>query len=610
MGWASGLQAGLQLGKAFKEGQERRAMEKIQGATANEIQDYSTAGTQQIQGLQASGAYDVEAIPAAPGQAPTLRYTPKQGLDLQGDMPAPAGASIDVAPQRLTEFLGQRYEGGLTPERMETIRTRAMANAMTDPMRRQQALQNVTAEERAQAAEKRSQLGFETQQEAALLTIAEQRRLKKERDDAEDRQKQMSKDWSDRLTIKDADGNVTGMRPPTDEDLMWAAQSNAKNLAAAGKTTEAMGAYKDFVATAEAQIKKQSAERTDAIRIAADRVNRGDLSGAKDFYDKFVPDGAKVKEFQENKDGTITVKRVDLNGNALPDTKTTRQELIEGLVAFNEPSKLIDYAQRSFMNNIQTEQLKLQKRQTAASEANVRISQENLQLAKEKEDRLAKPIQTMVDDLKAAGLEVSQADVRALAKLDKPESAAVKAQVDAILKSIDPLQPKSLETAQAKITDVYKGVALQERNKTIVQGLVRAKKDGNEESALATLRDNGIGEATIAGLAKEAGITYTAPTKAPQPAAAANVAPTSGINTSRTGTGETNPYVTTAGKSTGLTTGAPSVVSQVLPQVAQAVENTVGTTATATRYLQGKIDRNESLTPAETARARQLGLIK
>jgi len=183
MGWASGLQAGLQLGRAFKEGQERRAMEKIQGATANEIQDYSTAGTQQIQGLQASGAYDVEAVPAAPGQAPTLRYTPKQGLDLQGDMPAPAGASIDVAPQRLTEFLGQRYEGGLTPERMETIRTRAMANAMTDPMRRQQALQNVTAEERAQAAEKRSQLGFETQQEAALLTIEEQRRLKKERDD-------------------------------------------------------------------------------------------------------------------------------------------------------------------------------------------------------------------------------------------------------------------------------------------------------------------------------------------------------------------------------------------------------------------------------------------
>jgi hypothetical protein len=383
MGWASGLQSGLQLGRAFREGQERRAMEKIQGATANEIQDYGTAGTQQIQGLQASGAYDVEAVPAAPGQAPTLRYTPKQGLDLQGDMPAPAGASIDVAPQRLTEFLGQRYEGGLTPERMETIRTRAMANAMTDPMRRQQALQNVTAEERAQAAEKRTQLGFETQQEAALLTIEEQRRLKKERDDAETRQKQMSKNWSDRLTIKDADGNVTGMRPPTDEDLMWAAQSNAQNLAAAGKTTEAMGAYKDFVATAEAQIKKQSAERTDAIRLAADRVNRGDLSGAKDFYDKFVPDGAKVKEFKENKDGTVTVKRVDLNGNALPDTKTTRQELIEGLVAFNDPAKLVDYAQRSFMNNIQTEQLKVSKGQLGVSQGQLKVSQANQALSED-----------------------------------------------------------------------------------------------------------------------------------------------------------------------------------------------------------------------------------
>lgn len=148
MGWASGLQAGLQLGRAFKEGQERRAMEEIQKASANEIQDYGTAGTQQIQGLQASGAYDVQAIPGAEGQAPTLRYTPKQGLDLQGDMPAPAGAYIDVAPQKMTEFLGQRYEGGLAPERMESLRTRAMANAISDPRLRQQMLAEATRAER------------------------------------------------------------------------------------------------------------------------------------------------------------------------------------------------------------------------------------------------------------------------------------------------------------------------------------------------------------------------------------------------------------------------------------------------------------------------------
>jgi len=394
MGFASGFQVGAQAVerglKLREEEQERRAMEKIRGATANEFQDYGTAGTQQIQGLQSSGAYDVQAIPGAEGQAPTLRYTPKQGLDLQGDMPAPAGAYIDVAPQRMTEYLGQRYEGGLAPERMETIRTRAMANAVTDPRLRQQMLMSVTAEERAQAGEGRAaagelraQEGFKTQQEASLLTIEEQRRLKKQRDEEEARQKQLSADWTNRLSIKDADGNVTGMRPPTNEDMMWAAQSNAKNLAAAGKIPEALASFKDYMTTAKGQIELQGVERTEAIRAAVAKVNNGNLDAAKDFYDKFVPDGAKVKEFKQNADGSITVKRVDLNGSPLPDTKTTKDDILKGLVAFNDPAKLIDYAQQSFMNNIQTEQLGLQRRNTATSEAQLRVSQANQLLAED-----------------------------------------------------------------------------------------------------------------------------------------------------------------------------------------------------------------------------------
>jgi hypothetical protein len=145
MGWAAGLQAGIQLGNAFKQGQERRRMEEIQQATTNEFQDYSPSQTQQIQGLQKTDAYDVEAIPGVGGAAPTLRYTPKQGLDLQGDMP---GAPIDVAPQRMTEFLGRRYEGELAPERMDSIRTRAMANAVSDPRLRQQMLMESTRADR------------------------------------------------------------------------------------------------------------------------------------------------------------------------------------------------------------------------------------------------------------------------------------------------------------------------------------------------------------------------------------------------------------------------------------------------------------------------------
>jgi hypothetical protein len=225
----------------------------------------------------------------------------------------------------------------------------------------------LAAERRAEAGERRSQTGFETQQEASLLTIDEQKRLKKQRDEEDARRAQLSKDWNDRLSVKDAEGNVTGMRPPTNEDMMWAAQSNAKNLAAAGKTTEALAAFKDYMTTAKGQIELQSAERTEAIRVAAGRVNRDDLNGAKDFYDKFVPDGAKVKEFKQNADGSITVKRVDLNGSPLPDTKTTKDEILKGLASFNDPAKLIEYTQQSFMNDLKVRQVKAAEKNAESS---------------------------------------------------------------------------------------------------------------------------------------------------------------------------------------------------------------------------------------------------
>jgi hypothetical protein len=455
MGWASGLQSGLQLGRAIKEGQERLAMEKIQGATADELEGYTEAQGRQLEGLAKSGGYDIvpQYAPADEGQTQGLftgyQAVPRAGLQDQasGDMPA---APQTYAPQRVTDFLGQRYEGGLAPERMETIRTRAMANAVADPRLRQQMLMSVTAEERAQTAEGRAaagelraQEGFKTQQEASLLTIEEQRRLKKQRDEDEARQKQLSKDWSDRLSIKDADGNVTGMRPPTNEDMMWAAQSNAKNLAAAGKTTEALASFKDYMTTAKGQIELQGAERTEAIRAAAAKVNNGDLDAAKDFYDKFVPDGAKVKEFKQNADGSITVKRVDLNGTALPDTKTTKADILKGLVAFNDPAKLIDYAQQSFMNNIQTQQLGI-------SQENLRVSQANQLLA---EDTAASNKMTQLRQLSIAEQRAKQALPQGLKTFKDKEGNAVLVDTtrlevgkDGVLKTPKGLVPVTTQT--------------------------------------------------------------------------------------------------------------------------------------------------------------------
>lgn len=505
-------------------------------------------------------------------------------------------ARMAAAPLR-AEALANVYRRYGDVERADALEARALEQQ-----------RGLSAEQRASAEEIRRQQQFITgQQESGLRinTLAREAEQIKKLDEVD---KQAGEFLTKRLT--DPEGNT---RAATPDDMLAQLQHRTTLLQQSGLGKQATDALKDYQSIAVNAIQLQTAERGIELGRVAAAIGQGDLNPARAFYDKFVHDGAKTTSIKENKDGSITVSRVRDDGTPLPDTKVASKDaLLATLNSFKDPMSLYNYSKDQFERNLKTEQLGLQKRQTAATEGQLKLSQDTFQLSKEKEDRLAKPIQTMVEDLRGAGIETTPADIRALAKLDKGESALVKAQVEAILKSIDPLQPKSLETAQAKIIDVYKGVALQDRNKQIVQGLTRAKKDGNEESAIATLRENGIGEDTIAGLAKQAGVTYTPPASAPSasPAPRATPAAASGIDTSRTGTGEVNPYVTTSGRPTGVTTGAPSVASQVLPQVAQSVENAVGTTAAATRYLQGKISRNEPLSPADTARARQLGLIK
>jgi hypothetical protein len=538
MGFAAGMQAGSAMAQRGLDIYEKA---KLRQDLAQESERYNVTEGAYGEGLgenlqQVIGARD-QALQRLSGDAyargeeatPQERqqvidqYTPAMAelsrrVGLQGpDYSIASGAqNFDTrqearqaaAPMR-TEGLAGVYRRSGDIEKADALEARAF------DMQR-----GLAAEGRAVAGEKRAQTGFETQQEASLLTIEEQKRVKKQRDEDEARQKQLSKNWTDRLTVKDAEGNVTGMRPPTNEDMMWAAQSNAKSLAAAGKTTEALASFKDYMTTAKGQIELQSAERTDAIRVAADRVNRGDFDGAKDLYDKFVPDGAKVKEFKQNADGSITVKRVDLNGSPLPDTKTTKDEILKGLVSFNDPAKLIEYTQQSFMNNLRTEELDLKKKT------------EKRQAAEAGKSSVEKNLAT----LQRLGIPVSPEDVRAMAGIKQeklsPEAAAQLEAITANLKGNE--SPKALAEARAAITDLFRGEGLKQRNTTIVRGLKTANSKNDLPAAIKQLQDAGVGDETIVGLAKQAGVTLPpsfAPVAAPATAPAAPaVSPRTGLS--------------------------------------------------------------------------------
>ena len=195
MGWASGMQAGIQLGKAFKEGQERRRLEGIQQATPEVSQGYTAEQGAQLEAMTKAinpetgrPYYNVQA-----GEGGNYTVTPdfteaQRPVGLTGT--PTENAPIAYNQQRVTDFLGRRFEGELTPDRIESMRSRAMAEGLSDPRLRQAALAEATrAEREAEEAPLRRQ-ALETQVaagrlgltkaeqdiESGTLTLAEKRR--------------------------------------------------------------------------------------------------------------------------------------------------------------------------------------------------------------------------------------------------------------------------------------------------------------------------------------------------------------------------------------------------------------------------------------------------
>lgn len=150
-GLAGGFGTGLQFGQAMRQ---RRMEDELAQAYAKpeEFTDYTPEQQRQIRELQASGAYDVSAVPGAEGAAPTLRYAPRQGLDLQGDVPA-EGAYIDVAPQQVQRYGGQTMAGRFDPAQLRGLQMQEAARVLGSygDVRGAAALQAQAAEQEFQA---------------------------------------------------------------------------------------------------------------------------------------------------------------------------------------------------------------------------------------------------------------------------------------------------------------------------------------------------------------------------------------------------------------------------------------------------------------------------
>jgi hypothetical protein len=377
MGFASGFQAGS---NAVERGLKMREEEKLKEELAKiyadpeSFNDYTPEQTQQIQGLQASGAYDVSAIPAnVQGQPPTLNYTPRQGLDLQGDM---SGGSIQISPQPVQRYGGKTVAGQFSPEQTQGLRARAAARAVMASGDYRGAAQMFQQADDADYNAQRRPLELQGLRQNAKLTDSQINRnnRQEEADVLEEKRKKENAEWWVSQTT-DADGK---RRAPKPEDYLAAAQRDASSYFQTGDYTKGGQAYDTFMQRAETQILREEKERTRASQAAFDAVLKGDYKAGITFYNKFLPNGSVATDVKPGKEaGTLVVSHKDLSGNKLPDATITRQELLQNIASFGDSDKAMKYIQQSFSNNIQTQQLEISKKQLGVSQGQLAVSQAN-----------------------------------------------------------------------------------------------------------------------------------------------------------------------------------------------------------------------------------------
>jgi predicted secreted protein len=182
-GLSGGFQTGLQFGQQMRQ---RRMEDELAQAYAKpeEYTDYTPEQTREIQRLQETGAYDVQAVPGAEGTVPTLRYTPRQGLDLgQGEMLA---APTEIAPGQVQRYGGRTTAGQFNPTELRGLQMQEAARVLGSygDVRGAAALQ-AQAEEQAYQAQKRplELAGLKRQAELGDIQLSDAQRKQRMQED-------------------------------------------------------------------------------------------------------------------------------------------------------------------------------------------------------------------------------------------------------------------------------------------------------------------------------------------------------------------------------------------------------------------------------------------
>ena len=331
----------------YRDAQQRRELDEIskaQPVNADFLSDDASAK------VQAAAADPTQHIGYDVG-AKAYMATPKLGEDEMG--PAQPKQIATAAP--MTELLGQRTPGTMTPEQVTSARQLAMADVISksDPIQGMRLQRDVKQGERDDKRWER---------EDTTAKKAEADKAFAEKLDG-----QVGEWFKGRL--KNPDGTE---RQPTVDDHLAASQYRAAQLTGAGKIDQAGQVLKDYAAQSLVKIQLQGAQRKEALGRTASALAAGDLEAVKEFYNEFVPDGARVTDVKRGAGGEVVIQRQSLDGRALaPYTMKDTGQLLSALNSFNDPMALYSWSQNEFKNNLDA-------RKTAVSERQADIAERRL----------------------------------------------------------------------------------------------------------------------------------------------------------------------------------------------------------------------------------------
>lgn len=348
MSFAQRFAAGQQIAKGL--------METYRTANMNrEIDEVANAKAEQSQGFTAEDGEQMAAMAAAkkPDGTPyfTMQDNGRGGLQAQNNFeyagqdgaPVAQGSVTPMSSKLVTDFMGKRTAGAMTDDQVSSKRATAMADVIGkyDP---REGMRMKAEAKRGERDDQRFALE-KAQGERAERTATEAEAEKNLMKTMEAQEGEAFK-----ASLKNPDGSV---RPATPDDYMASSQRRIAALTEAGKPEKALEIFKDYQAQAFSTIKLQEAQRDQALGKVGAALASGDLNAVKDFYNKFIPDGAKVTNVVRGADGQITISRVGLDGSAMPDTvmKDVGQ-LASGLAAFKDPMAVYTWSQNEFKNNL------------------------------------------------------------------------------------------------------------------------------------------------------------------------------------------------------------------------------------------------------------------